>query len=252
MSLSNIKAIIIDDERHCRSSLRKQLEWSCPQVEIIAECANASKGEEAIQKLEPELVFLDVEMPDKNGFDLLKSLDDINFEVVFTTAYDGFAIEAFRANAIDYLLKPIDEDHLIEAVDKVEMRLRNREPDTYIKTILEELISQDSKRTIPFPTSEGITFINIDDLIRCEAEGSYSYVYYGENERLFISKTLKHIEALCKSRFLVRVHQSHLININKVKQYIKADGGSIVMQDNSRVPLARSKKENLRKWIKKE
>ena len=244
-----IKAIIIDDEAHCRSALKKQIEWSIPSLEIIGEFENATSGEKGINELSPDLVFLDIEMPDKNGFDLLRSIENIRFEVIFTTAYDSFAIEAFRVNAVDYLLKPIDEDQLIDAVDKVAIHLRNKNPDLYLKSILDQIDNKSSQRKIPIPTAEGITFLTIDEMIRCEAQGSYSYIHLAAGHKLFIAKTLKYIENLCQSEHLVRVHQSHLINIQKVKEYIKADGGSILMADGSNVPLARSKRIDWKKLM---
>lgn len=249
MTPSRINAIIIDDEAHCRSALKKQLEWSAPHVQVIGEYENATAGEEAIRALKPDLVFLDIEMPDKNGFDLLKSFDDIFFEVIFTTAYDSFAIEAFRINATDYLLKPIDEEQLVEAVDKVAIHLRNRNPDQYLKEIMLKINENSDARKIPFPTSEGISFVALGDIIRCEAEGSYSYVYFGTGQRIFIAKTLKSIEELCDSEMLVRVHHSHLINIQRVQQYSKAGGGTILLDDGSTVPLARSKKDTWKKML---
>ena len=213
MIQTKIKAMIIDDEIHCRSALRKQLEWSAPHVEIIGEYEDAITAEAAIRALNPDLLLLDVEMPQKNGFDLLKSFDEITFEVIFTTAYNSFALEAFRVNAIDYLLKPIDEDHLIDAIDKVAIHIRNKYPGKYLERVMSKLDAQDQNRKISFPTSDGFTFISLNELIRCEAEGSYSYIYFGSSDKIFISKNLKYIENLCKTSSLVRVHQSHLINI---------------------------------------
>lgn len=247
MTPDPLTTIIIDDEAHCRSALRKQLEWSCPHVRILADAATAEAGYQAIRTHTPDCIFLDIEMPDQNGFDLLRRFDDIDFEVVFTTAYDAFAIDAFRANAVDYLMKPIIEEDLIEAVDRVSILRRNKD---LVQEIHPRPASiRPSNRKVGFPTAEGVQFVRVDTIIRAEAEGSYSTIYFGDGRTLFIAKTLKHIESLLEDPTFVRVHQSHLINTSKIDRYIKADGGSIVLEDESSVPLARSRKGQWRDWV---
>jgi two-component system LytT family response regulator len=246
-----INALIIDDELHCRSSLRKQLEWSCPEINIIGEAHDATSGYTQINELKPDLIFLDVEMPDQNGFDLLKRFDQHDFEVIFTTAYDSFALEAFRVNAVDYLLKPIEEDQLLMAIEKVKIYYRNKNPQRIIDDILNNYQHVPLTNKIAFPTSEGITFLPLNEIIRCEGEGSYSKIFSKNGESLFIAKTLKYIEELCNSKHLLRIHQSHLINVAFVDKYMKHDGGSILMQDGTSVPISRSKKEVWQEWVKR-
>ena len=243
-----ISCLIIDDEPHCRSSLAKQLEWSCPDVTVLDTAINAEDGLQKIAKYNPDLIFLDIEMPDKNGFDLLKSLRDINFEVIFTTAYDSFALEAFKSKAIDYLVKPIDEDALIESIDRAKVFIKNRDIDHL--SDFTPATNQDANKRLAFPISEGVKFVYLNDLIRCEAEGSYSRIYYGDNQQIFIAKTLKAIADLCQSSQLMRIHQSHLINIQHIDRYIKSEGGQIIMSDGSNIPIARRRKEEWSRWLK--
>ena len=250
MIQQKIDALIIDDEQHCRSSLRKQLEWSCPEINIIGEAQDASSGYTQIKDLKPDLIFLDVEMPDQNGFDLLKRFEQYDFEVIFTTAYDSFALDAFRVNAVEYLLKPIEEDQLLMAIEKVSIYLRNKEPQRIIDEILNNYKHLPLTHKVAFPTSEGMTFLPLNEIVRCEGEGSYSKIYSKNGETLFIAKTLKYIEQLCASDYLLRIHQSHLINVAFVEKYLKQDGGSILMQDGTSVPISRSKKEVWQEWMR--
>ncbi len=241
-SPDKIRAIIIDDESQCRSALLKQLEWSCPHVEVVEMAENGIIGKQVIEKHQPDLVFLDIEMPESGGFDLLKTFDEINFEVIFTTAYDAYAIDAFKVNAIDYLLKPIDEDALVEAVDKMQIFFRNRNIQAYIASVVQGLSDKNVTRKIQFPTAEGVVFINDTDIIRCESDGSYSHVYYADGKTIILAKTLKAIEALIQSDSFVRVHHSHLINVRQIERYLHAEGGQIIMSDGSTVPVSRRKK----------
>lgn len=245
-----IRAIIVDDEPNCRSALLKQLEWSAPQVEVLATCKNAEVGINAIQQKQPDLIFLDIEMPGKNGFDLLKSFDKIDFEVIFTTAYDAFALEAFKVHAIDYLLKPIDEDALLEAIKRVTIHIQNKKPISRIQELIKHINLNQPDKRIPFPTSEGVEFINTADIIRCESEGSYARIFYGAPKPLFIAKSLRQIEDLISSSDFIRVHQSHLVNARHILRYLKADGGQLVLSDNSHIPISRGKKDNWKDWIK--
>lgn len=245
-----IRAIIIDDESNCRSALLKQLEWSAPQIEILATCENVDTGLDAIKHYQPDLIFLDIEMPGKNGFDLLKSFDQIDFEVIFTTAYDAFALEAFKVHAIDYLLKPIDEDALLEAIKRVNIHIKNKKPISRIQELIQHINLNQPEKRIPFPTSEGVEFISTSDIIRCESEGSYARIFYNAPKPLFIAKSLRQIEDLINSDDFIRVHQSHLVNARHILRYLKADGGQLVLSDNSHIPISRGKKDEWKEWIR--
>ena len=241
--MEKLKAIIIDDEDHCRSSLTKQLEWSCPGVDVIAEGKSAAEGKALIDQHHPDLVFLDIEMPGGTGFDMLKKIPVINFKLIFTTAFDEYAIEAFKVNAIAYLLKPIDGDELAATVDKIRME-KNDSVAKKLESLM-KLLSESSKtKKITVPVSDGLEFIHIDDIVRCEADSNYCKIFLRDGSNLFISKTLKHMDDLIEDKKFVRIHQSHIINMDFVKRYIRGKNGQIIMDDGSIIPISRSKKDD--------
>ncbi|MEL6656294.1 MAG: LytTR family DNA-binding domain-containing protein [Bacteroidota bacterium] len=249
---NQIRAIIVDDESHCRSALLKQLEWSTPQVEVVATCENVEQAITAIKTHQPDLVFLDIEMPGKNGFDLLNFFDPVHFEVIFTTAYDNFALEAFKVHAVDYLLKPIDEDALLEAIKRVTIHIQNKRPIARIQELIQHINLKQGEKRIPFPMAEGVEFINTADIIRCESEGSYARIFYNAPKPLFIAKSLRQIEDLIDSNDFIRVHQSHLVNVRHILRYLKADGGQLVLSDNTHIPISRGKKDDWKDWVKRQ
>ena len=238
-----IRARIVDDEDHCRSSLSKQIEWSCEDVEIIGTASSAKEAKKLILELRPDIVFLDIEMPGGSGFDLLDSLDEIKFSIIFTTAYDEYALKAFKVNALAYLLKPIDGEELAAAVEKS----RSEHTDQMGKK-LEQLMSYlrmqgASTKKVAFPVSEGLEFVVVDDIVRCESEGSYCHIYIHNQSKLFLSKTLKQVSELISSEKFVRVHHSHLVNMDHVKKYIRGKGGQVIMDDGTSIPVSRTKKD---------
>lgn len=242
--IENIRAIIVDDEAHCRSSLSKQLEWSCEDVKIVGSASSAKEARALILELDPEIVFLDIEMPGGSGFDLLESLDEISFSVIFTTAYDEYALKAFKANAVAYLLKPIDGAELEDAVAKVrfgqtdQMGKKLEQLMTYLR------MQGASTKKVAFPVSEGLEFVIVDDIIRCESEGSYCHIYIHNQSNLFLSKTLKQVSELINSEKFVRVHHSHLVNMDYVKKYIRGKGGQVIMDDGTSIPVSRTRKDD--------
>ena len=242
-----IKAIIIDDELHCIETLRWDLENHCPEIEIIAQCQSAKEGKDLIAKLKPELVFLDIEMPVMNGFEMLESMPKIDFDFIITTAYDKFAIKAFKVSAIDYLLKPVDKDELKQAIAKVG---QNKSPITQQQMDL--LFSHLKSATLTFPklalpTVEGIEFVDTSSIIKCQADSNYSRLLLKGGKEIMVSRTLKEIEEMLQGQSFFRIHQSHLVNLDEVKKYIRGDGGYVIMNDDSEVTVARSKKEELLK-----
>lgn len=238
-----LKTIIIDDEKHAIESLKYELAQNCPQVSIIAEETNPLIGIELITTLNPDLVMLDIEMPQMNGFELLKSLrGNINFEVIFTTAYDQYAIKAFKFSAIDYLLKPVDSSDLQKAISLLEWRKYS-----FSNEHFSTLMSNISKKTavpskIVLPTAESLEFIEVGNIIRCESDSNYCKVFLIEGEPLFLAKTLKEIESLLFESGFYRIHNSHLISLDHIKRYIHTDGGFLKMSDGTEVPVARSRK----------
>jgi len=239
-----LKAVIIDDEADAVNSIELIINEYCNNVMVVGKAYSASEGKEVIISKDPDIVFLDIEMPRGNGFDMLEMIPNQNFQVIFITAYNNWAIKAFKYNAIDYILKPIDIDDFIKAVNKVEKNKsfnKNIDVDRY-----KELLSNISNKTlnkIAISTSEGIEYIEIEKIIRFEGDGSYSKVFIIGQTYILVSKNLKEFQELLEEKDFFRTHNSHLINLAFVKKYVMKDGGHIEMKDNSIVPISRRKKE---------
>lgn len=243
-----IKAIIIDDEIHCRKALSMLLEEHCPDIQVLENCPSAKKGLEAIEKFRPELVFLDIEMPVMNGFELLEQLTEIPFALIFTTSYDQYALKAFRCSALDYLLKPIDPNELTGAVKK--LKDRNNYPLAEQFQILLEKVRRQTTgfNKIAVPTAEGFELIPVNDVIYFEANDNYTHVFRKNKSRVVVRRTLKEMEEqLDEFNFILRVHHSYLVNLNEVNKYIRGEGGYLIMSDGSSVQVSRSRKETLMK-----
>lgn len=238
-----INAIIIDDEKKCISLLQKTIEKQFNDINIVATAANADEGITLIRQHEPDLIFLDIEMPNKNGFDLLMAFDDINFDVIFTTAYNQYAIKAIKFSALDYILKPIDPDDLKTAINRFKQKQKTSQKNQ-INLLFDNLKNlKNTFSKISVSTNEGVIFLNITDIIYCEATGSYTQFYLRNNEKLLSSRTLKDFDELLAEHNFFRIHHSFLININEIKRYIKGDGGSVIMSNGDEVPVSRRKKE---------
>lgn len=238
-----IRAIIIEDEKNNRENLAKILSDYCKNVELVAMCSSAIEGRKAIGELQPDLVFLDIEMPGGNGFSMLESLEQINFEVIFVTAFDQYGIKAVKFCALDYLLKPIDLLELTQAVDKVEKRLVEKSDNLRMKTMLSNHKNKLSSPKIAIPLSDKIEFVEVSSIVRCEGDGNYTNLFLKNGDKIIASKTLKEFDELLSDYNFLRVHQSHLINLNEVKSYIKTDGGYIKMNDGSSVSISRQRRD---------
>ena len=239
-----INAIIIDDEKKCISLLRHLLENHCPDVTVVATAGNATEGIAAIETHRPDLVFLDIEMPDKTGFELLNSLPDIGFDVIFTTAYNHYAIKAIRFSALDYLLKPVDLDELKSAVARVEKNRGKKGRQENIDLLVQNIRSlQPGFSKITLSTQEGLIILHVNEIIYCEASGTYTIFYLKSKEKITVSKTLKEYEELLKAHPFYRLHNSFLVNLNEVKKYIKGDGGSVIMSNGDEVLVSKRRKE---------
>ena len=243
-----LKAIIIDDEPYCCEALATLLE-DIPQVEVTAICHNAVDALIAIKKYAPDLVFLDVEMPKMNGFEMLEQLPSVNFEIIFTTSYDQYALKAIRFSAIDYLLKPIDSDELAKGIQKVIQR--TQKPIAQQLEILMQKIHQPTTpiNKIAMPTMEGLQMIPVDSIISCESDSNYTILLLKNNKKIIVSRTLKEIEELLEEHSFIRVHRCYLANLNEVEKYVKGEGGYLVMSDGTTIDVARNKKEVLLKKL---
>ncbi len=244
-----LKAIIIDDEPYCCEILAAMLESDCPEVEIINICNNANDALTAIRQYSPDLVFLDVEMPRMNGFEMLEQLPSINFHLIFTTSYDQYALKAIRFSAIDYLLKPIDREELKKAVQKV--KDRNHLPLPQQLEILLQKIKQPSSpvNKIALPTMEGLQMIPIETIISCESDDNYTRLQLKSNKKILVTRSLKEMEEILEQHSFIRVHRFYLVNLNEIEKYIKGDGGYLVMSDGSSIDVAKNKKELLLKKL---
>ena len=246
-----IKAIIIDDEMHCRKTLAMMLKQYCPDVQIMEECSNAETGIKAIEKRIPDLVFLDIEMPGVNGFEMLEQLTEISFAVVFTTSHDQYAVKAFRFYALDYLLKPVEPKELIASVHKVQTQKQLPSPEQF-EMLLNKLSSrEDVFPKIPIPTADGFELVPIDEVLFCEAHDNYTYFSLRNKKKIVACRMLKEVEEqLNDFPFFVRVHHSYIVNLKEVKKYVRGEGGYVIMSDESSVNVSRSRKEVLLKWFK--
>ena len=233
-------AVIIDDEKHCRHVLSLLLTRHCPEVNLVAECADGISALQAIDRLKPQLVFLDIEMPGMNGFELLEKCSNVSFGVIFTTAYNEYAIQAIRHSALDYLLKPVDKNELIQAVGKAQKQ-SNRETGN-IEKLMSLLRERKSHEPVALSTLGGLIVINTDDLIYCESDGPYTNFIFIEQKPILISKTLKEVEEVLVSRNFLRVHNSFLINMKYVQKYLNGNGGDVVMNNGKVIPVSRGKK----------
>ncbi|GAA3648891.1 LytR/AlgR family response regulator transcription factor [Flavivirga jejuensis] len=238
-----IKSIIIDDEVHNLENLKGLLKRNCPNVEVVAMEFSAEEGIEAIRKLQPDLVFLDIEMPAKNGFDMLESMGDVNFEVIFVTAYNQYILQAIKSCALDYLMKPVAIQELKDAVSRVAQVVSDKKENQKLKVLVENLRDINQPKKIALPTAEELYFVSIDDIIRCKGENNYTMFYLANGDSILVSRTLKEWDDMLSSYQFIRTHQSHLINSIHVKSFVKKDGGYILMKDGSMVSVSKHKKE---------
>lgn len=247
-----IKAILIDDERSSLESLSFELEAYCPDVEVIATCRNPHEGIKEIKERKPDLVFLDIEMPEMNGFELLQELPAIPFDVIFVTAYDQFAVRAFEFNAVDYILKPVRKVKLVQAVQKVLERKQHQFDPSQLMALMQnlQLQSKSGLEKIALPVGEGFSMVHVNDISYLKAESNYTWVFLETKEKHLIAKTLKEIEALLNFPQYFRAHKSYLVNLNHVDKYVRGQGGYLVTSGGEQIPVARSQKSDLIQLLK--
>ncbi len=240
-----IKVVIIDDEVSGRNVIRQYLSLYCENVEIIGEADSVKSGTELLTNESPDIVFLDIQMQDGTGFNILEALPERNFKVIFVTSFDQFALKAIKFCAADYILKPVDPDEFVEAVERVQADLEKQ--NLADNRIDEMLTNMSNFSKVGLPTADGVKFVKVDDIVRCEADGSYTTVFMNDGDKILISKNLKTYEELFVDNKFLRVHKSHLINISHVDKYVNSggDGGSVVMSDGSTVEVSRRKKDEL-------
>jgi len=240
-----LRTIIIDDEAHILQSLEKQVNQYCPNIKIVATADSVKTGVKTIKKYLPDLVLLDIKMKDGTGFDLLKKLEQIDFKVIFITAYDKYAVKAFKFSALDYLLKPVDPVDLIHAVNKAE-KLMIYELNTQLDTLADNMQSEDkSKKKIILKTFDNIHLVKIRDILYCESDVNYTRFHLLNGIKIIVSVTLKEYDEMLSEYGFFRAHQSFLINLAHITRFDKSEGGYIVLSNDSRVPVASRKREQL-------
>jgi len=239
-----LKTIIIDDEQHCVDRISKLLSKYNNTVDIVKICTNVSDAKTAVESIKPDVIFLDVHLHEETGFDMLKQLSNINFEIVFTTAYNRYAIDAFKFSALDYLLKPIDEDDLYKAIGKLRIKTRLKDVSKKVEVLIHNLEEKAERlKKIVVSTSEGLTFVDIINIIRCESDINYTHIFLKGNKKITVAKTLKHFEGLLEQYNFFRIHNSHLINLSFVEKYVKGKGGYVLMSDKTHIEVAVRRKD---------
>ncbi len=239
-----IKAVIIDDESKGRELIQTLVAEHCPDVEIVSTAASADEGTKQVRKHKPDLVFLDIEMPYRDGFDFLSDFPEIDFEVIFTTAFSHYAARAFKYSALDYLMKPIEPIELKAAIIKAESKSNKQFKADQFQVLLETVRQRsNASRRIVLPTLQGFNVVEVKDIIRCEADKNYTFFYFVGGTKMVVSKTLKDYAELLNDCDFMRIHQSHLINLSHVVRYNKGRGGYVTMADEAIVDVSRANKE---------
>ncbi|MDB5035842.1 MAG: hypothetical protein JWQ98_3083 [Chlorobi bacterium] len=238
-----IRSVIVDDERRSRETLSTLLEQYCPAIEVITFADSVESGERVIRSERPDLLFLDVEMPYGSGFDLLRSLQGLRFEVIFTTAHSQYAIKAIKSSALDYLMKPIDRDDLVNAVERARKKLSaptGPEPETAPGI---------ERNRIALPSFDGLILVDISTIIRCEAHGNYTTFHFEHRDQILVARTLKEFDIMLGDLNFFRVHHGHLINLQHIRKYVRGEGGHVIMNDNTMVAVSRRRKVDLMKRL---
>jgi two-component system, LytTR family, response regulator len=245
-----LKCIVIDDEFKSRESLKALIEKFCENITVSAVCQNGEEAMAAIEEVRPDIIFLDIQLQRETGFDILERLSKIEFEIIFTTAYSEFAIKAFKFSAIDYLLKPIDINDLKAAIEKARKRIVGNIAER-IAQLGENLKTQNFKNSrLALPSSDGLVFINVDEIVYCEATGNYTNIYLSDDRKFLVSRTLKEYEDLLEDQDFFRIHNSFLINLQCLKKYIRGEGGQVVLANDKTLDVSKAKKKSFLEKIK--
>ena len=240
-----LNAVLVDDEPRGLNSMQKLLQLNCPEVNVVASCSSVDEAIEQINVLQPDLIFLDIAMPAKNGFDLLRELREFRFEVIFVTAHNQFMIEAFHVSAVDYLLKPIDDELLVDAVKRAKKRIVEKSGSKNIETFLHNMQHSRSPRNMRLciPSLKGFQVVELDNILFAEAVGNYTNFYFANQPLICTSKPIHEYEELLSDSGFIRIHKTYLVNLLHVKQYLKGEGGSVILSNGKEVEVARRKKD---------
>lgn len=237
-----LSALIVDDEKNGRENLAGLIRSHCPQIKVVAEATSVEQAISAIHEHQPQLIFLDIEMPGGNGFQLLEHFKDFPFEVIFVTAYDNYAIRAIRFSASDYILKPINLNELKAAIDKVSERIRNRSENERIRQLYLNTMHPANPK-IGLPTGERVEFVEVKSIVRCQGESNYTHIYFADRKPILTAKSLIEFEELLAEYGFVRVHKTHVVNLNHVTSFTKNDGGVLYLSNGDSVAISRRRKD---------
>jgi two-component system LytT family response regulator len=250
-----INCIIIDDEAKNINLLQNMLQHYCTAVHVQASVTDAKKGLLLIEELQPQLVFLDIELPHINGFDLLKKLEPVSFETIFVTGFSHYAIEAFEYQAVGYITKPIKADKLIAAVNSAIKRMEEKHINKNLFSLLEKNTRQEVPDKIPLSTNNGLVFVKLAEILYCESSGNYTCFYLIGDKKIMVSRQLGEYEKLLPETNFMRIHDKFIINLSFIKEYIKGNGGDVVLENGKELPVATRRKEeflsHFEKWIKR-
>lgn len=253
--MRSISTIIVDDELKNIQLLQKMLAAYCPQVEVLGTENDAKKAVSLLEEKKPQLLFLDVEMPHLNGFDLLKKLEPVTFEVIFVTAFSHYAIEAFEHHATGYITKPINSEKLVAAVNSAAKRVEEKTVNKNLFSLLEHSSQQVAPDKIPLSTSNGLLFVKIGDIMYCESSGNYTHFYLHDGKKIIVSRQLGEYEKLLPENNFTRIHDKYIINLQYIKEYIKGSGGEVLLENGKEIPVASRRKEDFlarfEKWIRR-
>ncbi|NDV59380.1 LytTR family DNA-binding domain-containing protein [Bacteroides sp. 519] len=248
--MEKISVLIVDDEFGNRENVRRMMEKFFPHLILLPDCASVQEAQEVIGQQSPDIILLDICLGDKTGFNLLESLGNASPEVIFITAYDQYAIKAIRFSALDYLLKPIDPQELVSAVNKAINIIIGKQQNLRMQNLLQNNIRPDRKKKIALAVVDRIEFVEINNIIRCESDSNYTTFYLKNGEKLIVSKTLKEFDELLTPYNFLRIHQSHLINMEEVKSFVKTEGGYIRMNDGAIISISRQRRAQVMEALK--
>ncbi|MEO0896995.1 MAG: response regulator [Bacteroidota bacterium] len=247
-----IRAILVDDEKFGREALQGALKHYCPEVEILASCSSAKEGLTAISVHQPDLVFLDIQMPHMTGFDMLQEIGQPDFDTIFVTAHDSFALKAIKYSAFDYLLKPLDIEELVNSMRKYQQERKSVYRETQYQQLIEHLQKKlERPEKLAIPTSDGMEFIQVEDIIFCQASGNYTVLQLTRTGTIVTAKTLKELQGLLEANGFCRVHHAYLINLKHIQKYIKGEGGQVLLTDKHEVDISRRRKDEFLRRISK-
>ena len=237
-----IHAVIIDDEPKCIETLAIIIKMHCPEIVVDATCTGGADGIKAINEFKPDVVFLDIEMPKMNGFEMLEKFEKIFFHVVFTTAYNQFAIRAFKYSALNYLLKPIDPDDLKATVKRIQER-KTAPLKEQFEILMQNMRNENKTQRIALSTGDGMVFVNTSEIMYCQSDSNYTNVILLNGEKYLLAKSLKEFEDTLSGTDFFRIHNSHLVNLNQIKKFVRGDGGYVIMNDGTQITIARARRE---------